>query len=135
MPAISITLGTKYAFNLSFARDHIQYGVSRCSKKFRDCSLEFAGIYSPQQIRLQTYNVMVPIKTEIADIFGPLFNNDYRFIRSLIESRFVTKIAGIYGSYNMVPIWTDIAGIFGLYLDRYCRHNRSPRYRLLFIIN
>ena len=90
MLAILVVIGTKYACNLgskggqiclqsrfflnSFLTqdDHFQ-GVFKI--------FEIAGIYCPQQIRLQAY--MVPIETEIVGIFGPLLNQDFRHIWSL----------------------------------------------------
>ena len=73
MPAISVSIGTIYACLNSFLTqgDHFQ-GVLKI--------FEIAGIYGPQQIRLQAY--MVPIQTEIACIFGPLLNQDCRHIWS-----------------------------------------------------
>ena len=55
MPAISIFLNRLLTQN-----DHFQ-GVLKI--------FEIAGIYGPQQIRLQAY--MVPILNEIAGIIGP----------------------------------------------------------------
>ena len=81
MPAILVQKGTKYDYNFSFDRDHIglqsrkflkhlesdRLGSKSYFKKF-----EIAAIFGPQQIRLQAY--IVPIKTEIAGIYGPYYN-------------------------------------------------------------
>ena len=89
MRAILVTLGIKYAFNFSFDRNHIclQSRIFLNSFLTQDDHFqgvlkifEIAGIYGPQQIRLQAY--MVPIETEIAGIFGPLLNQDCRHIWS-----------------------------------------------------
>ena len=83
-------MGAKYACNVSFDRDHICLQSRKFLKHLESDRLEsksylkkfeIAGIYGPQQIRLQAY--MVPIETEIAGIFGPLLNQDCRHIWSL----------------------------------------------------
>ena len=83
MLAILITLGTKYACNLdlffkSFLTqdDHFQSVLK---------IFEIAGIYGPQQIRLQAY--MVPILTEIAGIFGPQRDQGCTQIWSLLQPK------------------------------------------------
>ena len=53
---------------------------------------------------------MVSVETEIAVIFGPLLNQDYRHIWSLWCPRLQAYNTTRYMPY-MVPILTEIAGI------------------------
>ena len=78
MRAILITLGTKYACNLIFNRDHIclqcrkflkHLESDRLGSKSYFKKIEISGIYGPQQKLLQVY--MVPITTKIASIIDP----------------------------------------------------------------
>ena len=89
MPAILVEVGTKYACNPSYDRDHIclqfrkfskylesdRLGSKRDLKKF-----EIAGINGPHQIRLQAY--LVPNVIKIAGIFGPYHDQSCRHIWS-----------------------------------------------------
>ena len=83
MPAI-VSVGDQICLQ---SRKFLKHLESDCleSKSYLK-KIEIAGIYGPQQIRLQAY--MVPIETEIAGIFGPLLNQDCRHNRSPYSLKF-----------------------------------------------
>ena len=74
MRAILISLGTKYACNLSQEGDHICLQSRKFLKHLESDRLESKSYL--KNSRLQAY--MVPIETEIAGIFGPPLNQDCR---------------------------------------------------------